>query len=64
VITDDARYTREIKLRIDMARTAFNKKKTLCTRKLYINLRKKLVKCYIWRIEFRGAETWTLWELD
>ena len=47
-----------------MARIAFNKKKTLCSRKLYINLRKKLVKCYIWRIELRGAETWTLWELD
>jgi len=31
-----------------MAKVAFNKKKTLFTSKLDLNLRKKLVKCYIW----------------
>jgi hypothetical protein len=42
-----------------MAKAAFNKKKTLFTSKLDLNLRKKLVKCYIWSTAFYGAETWT-----
>jgi hypothetical protein len=40
-----------------MAKAAFNKK-DLFTSKLYINLRKKLVKCYIWSIALYGTETW------
>jgi hypothetical protein len=43
MITNDARYTREIKSRIAMAKAAFNKK-TLFTTKLDLSLRKKLVK--------------------
>ena len=29
-----------------------------------LNLRKKLVKCYIWSIALYGAETWTLRAVD
>jgi len=48
MITNDARCTWEIKSKIALAKTAFNKKKTLLTHKLDVNLRKKvLVKCYI-----------------
>ena len=43
-----------------MATAAFNKKKNLFTGKLDLNLRKKLVKCYIWSTVMYGAETWTL----
>jgi hypothetical protein len=43
-----------------MAKEAFNKKKNLLTSKLKLNLRKKLVNCYIWSISLYGAETWTL----
>ena len=42
----------------------FNKKKTLFTSKLDLNLRKKLVKCYIWSMALYGAETWTLRAAD
>jgi hypothetical protein len=63
MITNDARCTREIKSRIAMAKAAFNKK-TLFTNKLDLNLRKKLVKCYIWSIALYGAETWTLRKVD
>jgi hypothetical protein len=49
-ITNDARCTLEIKSRIAMAKAAFNKKKTLFTGKSDLNLREKLVKCYIWSI--------------
>jgi hypothetical protein len=64
MITNDARCTREIKSRIAMAKAAFNKKKNLFTRKLELNLRKKLVKCYIWSIALYGAETRTLRKMD
>jgi hypothetical protein len=50
--------TLEIKSRIAMAKAIFNKKKTLFNSKLDLNLRKKLVKCYIWSIALSGAETW------
>ena len=40
-----------------MAKAAFNKKRTLFTGTLDLELRKKLVKCYVWSIAFYGAET-------
>jgi hypothetical protein len=64
MITNDARCTREIKSRISIATAAFNKKKTLFTSKLDLNLEKKLVKSYIWSIALYGAETWTLRKVD
>ena len=45
---------------IAMAKAAFSKKKILFTSKLDLNLRKKLIKCYIWSMVLYGAETWTL----
>jgi len=33
-----------------MAKAAFNKKRTLCTSTLDLELRKKLVKCYVWSV--------------
>jgi hypothetical protein len=47
-----------------MAKAAFNRKKNLFTWKLDLNLRKKLVKWYIWNIGCYGAETWTLRKVD
>jgi hypothetical protein len=65
MITNDARCTREIKSRIAMAKAAFNKKKkNLFTSKLDLNLRKKLVKCYIWSTALYGAGTWTFRKVD
>jgi len=60
MLTNDGRCTCEIKSRIAMAKVAFNKKKTLFTSKLDLNLRKKLVKCYIWSMALYYAENWTL----
>ncbi|PNF17475.1 hypothetical protein B7P43_G18327 [Cryptotermes secundus] len=64
LLKDDGRCTSEIKSRIAMAKAAFSKKKNLFTSKLDLNLRKKLVKCYIWSIALYGAETWTLRAVD
>ena len=60
ILTDDGRCTCEIKFSIAMAIAAFNKKKNIFTSKLDLNLRKKLVKCYVWSMVLCGAETWTL----
>ena len=43
-----------------MANAAFNKNKNLFTSKLDLNLRKKLVKCYVWSMALHDAETSTL----
>ena len=48
ILTNDGRCTCKIKCRIAMAKAAFNKKMALFTGTLDLELRKKLVKCYIW----------------
>jgi hypothetical protein len=60
ILTNDGRCTCEIKCRIAMAKATFNKKRTLFFFFLDLELRKKLVKGYIWSIALYGAETWTL----
>jgi len=47
ILTNDGRCTCELKYRIPMAKAAFNKKRALFTSTLDLELRKKLVKCYI-----------------
>jgi hypothetical protein len=47
-----------------MAKAAFNKKRAIFTSKMDLELRKKLVKRYIWSIALYGVETWTLWPVD
>ena len=47
-----------------MGKAAFNKKRALFTSTLDLELRKKLVKCYIWSIALYGAETWTVRAVD
>ena len=43
-----------------MPKAALNKKKALFTGTLDLELRKKLVKCYIWSTALYGAETGTV----
>jgi hypothetical protein len=64
MLTYDGRCTCEIKSRIAMAKDAFNKKRAHFTSKMDLELRKKLVKCYIWSIALYGAETGTLRAVD
>ena len=59
VITRDGYCTREIKMRVAIAKEAFNRKMSLLTNKLDIELKKKLVRCYVWNIAFYGSEIWT-----
>jgi hypothetical protein len=64
VITNDTRYTREIKSRTAMAKGAFNTMKNLFASKLDLKLCKKIVKCYIRCKTLYDAETWTLRKVD
>jgi hypothetical protein len=47
-----------------MAKAPFNKKTTMFTSKLDLNLRNKLVQRYTWSTAFCGAETLTLRKVD
>jgi hypothetical protein len=47
-----------------VAKNVFNKKGALFTSTLDLELRKKLVKCYIWSIALCGAEAWTIRAVD
>jgi hypothetical protein len=53
----------DVKSRIAIAKAAFNNNSCF-TSKMALELRKKLVKCYIWSIDLYGAETWTLRAVD
>ena len=50
ILTNGESCTCKIKCRIAMAKAAINKKRVLFTSTLDLELRKKLVKCYIWSI--------------
>jgi hypothetical protein len=52
ILTNGGRCTCEIKCRIVMAKAAFNKKRALLTSTLDLEMRKKLVKYYIWSIAY------------
>ena len=58
-LTNDAKFTFEIKFRIAVTNAAFNKRKILLASKLYLNLRKKLVKCFMWNVALCDAQIWT-----
>ena len=64
ILRNNGRCTYEIKCRIAMAKAAFNKKRTLFASTLDLELKKKIVKCYVWSIALYGAETWTLRSVD
>ena len=64
VLTRDGYCTREIKIRIVIAKEDFNRKMSLLTSKLNIELKKKLVRCYVWSIALYGSETWTVRKLQ
>jgi hypothetical protein len=47
-----------------MAKAALDRKKTIFTSKLELNLRKKQVKYYNWNTALYYAENWTFRKLD
>ena len=51
-------------MRIANAKEAFNRKISLLTRKLHIELRNKLVRCLFGALLYKSLETWTLKKLE
>ena len=51
-------------MRIAIAKEAFNRKMSLLTSKENIELKKILVRYYVWSIALYGSETWTLRKLE
>ncbi|KAJ4427957.1 hypothetical protein ANN_23970 [Periplaneta americana] len=54
----------EVKRRMAMAKEAFNSKRSIFCEPLEKELRKRLVKCFVWNVAIYGAETWTLRRSD
>jgi hypothetical protein len=49
-----------IKFSFTMANAAFKQEENFSSSKLGLNLRKKIVKCYLRSVALYGAETWKL----
>ena len=47
-----------------MPKKHLTEKMSLFTSKLNIELKKKLIRCYVWSIALYGSETWTLRKLE
>ena len=61
IVTRDAGCVDEIKTRINIAKSAFNKVKHLVTnRSISMNLRKRFIKSYVWSTLMYGCEAWTV----
>ena len=59
--TEDGKCDKEIKRKIEIARTAFESMSKIPTsRNISIELRSRIAKCYNWSTLLYGAETWTL----
>jgi hypothetical protein len=54
ILTNDGTCSCKIKCRIAMAKAAFTKKRALFTNTLDLELKKKIVKCYVWSIALYG----------
>jgi len=58
-ITSDVRCETEIKIRIGMAKNAFNQMKELLSKNLNKDIKKRIIKAIIWSVVLYAAETWT-----
>uniref|UniRef100_A0A8D8R613 Craniofacial development protein 2 n=1 Tax=Cacopsylla melanoneura TaxID=428564 RepID=A0A8D8R613_9HEMI len=64
-ITQDGRCSREIASRIQQAKIAFNKKsKIFESTNINLEVRKNLIKSFVWSVLLYGCETWTISEKD
>ena len=63
-ITSDGRCDIDIKTRIAIAKEFFQRmSKILCNKKLSVNIRCRVLECYIWPILQYGCESWTISEI-
>jgi len=61
IVTSDCRSEKEIRRRIVLAKKAFMEKKNIfADKKLSMDLKTRLLKCYVWSTLLYGCEGWTL----
>jgi exonuclease III len=60
MITEEGRSIDDVKIRIAMAKVAFNKRKELLTKNMSKAVKKKMVKALVWPVALYGCETWTM----
>lgn len=60
MISEDGRCETEVKVRIGMAKDAFNRRKELLRRNMSIPVKKSIVKTVVWSVALYGCETWAL----
>ena len=60
-ISSDGRSDLDVKCRIGQAKQKFvDMKNVLCSRKLGLSIRKRMLKCYVWSVLLYGCESWTI----
>ena len=60
ILSEDGRCLEDVKVRIGMAKDAFNKRKELLTKRFSKSVKKRIVKTLIWSVAMYACETWTL----
>ena len=59
-MTEDCRSCHDVRRRIALGKEAFNKKSDLMRGSLSLQLKKRMVKAFVWSVALYGSETWTL----
>ena len=61
ITTEDGKNKKDIMQRIKEAKVVFNnKKQLLCSNNFSLEIKKKLIKSFIWSVALHGSEMWTL----
>ena len=61
MFTSDGRCVQDVRRRIGIAKSAFTSlEKVLKSRDIKLQLRIRVLKCYVWSTLLYGSETWTL----
>ena len=50
----------DVKVRIGMAKDAFNKRRELMTKSFSVDVKKRLIKSLVWPVAMYASETWTM----
>jgi len=64
LISEDGYCTKAIRSRIEMAKKVFMEKKKLFPGKMNLELKKRIMKCLVWRVALYAAETWMFMQTD
>src|SRR6478609_1002243 len=60
LISEYGRCLDDVKTRIGMAKDAFNQRKEVLTRSISVDVRKRMVKTFVWPVVLYGCERWTM----